>query len=191
MTATSSSVDAISITLEYPPEVFIIVKVKFVATGNSSAVNLPTIFPESFMISNKTFNNNQYMSTIISNDPGQFQIKLEILGFSRSEYNIIYPVSNVISVLGNDQPPPIPQIQSLIYSDDATYIILKFDSETNKGNLDNFFTCSSIFNFTGSSLSSCQWIDSSTVNIFVNPNVPFPKSIIVLSLNKIKALCNK
>ena len=146
-------------------------------------------YPDYIIVSNSS-NIYQYFVAIITSTPSQYRVRLHLSGPSSLDYQIKYPSVNIITIFNSNQPPPVPAVTSALYSEDATYISLHFDSDTNKGGLINLVPCSRFVNFTGVSKSSCQWIDASTINIYPSPLYLFPSKLNIIP-NNITAMCSK
>ena len=182
-----NSFNSLFISLDSIPLFFIEIKISFDANISQTAVTVPVAYPDSIVISNSS-KSYQYFVAIITTIPSQYRVRLHLTGPSSLDYRIKYPTVNIITVFNFNDPPPIPTVKSALYSGDATFISFHFDSETNKGGFINLFPCSSIFNFTGESKSSCQWIDAYTINIFPSPSYTFPSKLNIIS-DSVTAIC--
>jgi len=85
---------------------------------------------------------------------GMYQYSLSFYGDSMHEYSITYLNSRQINIISLDVPPPAPNVTQAIFSNDGSYIIVSYDSSTNKGGLPTLFGCNVLFNFDGISSST-------------------------------------
>eukprot|EP01038_Epipyxis_sp_PR26KG_P012970 gene12970-17391_t len=79
------------------------------------------------------------------------------------------PISNyTISVeLSANAEPSLPTLLESRFSNDGTFIAILFDSDTNKGGTASSFICSSLFDFSCASTSTCRWANNKIVNAYV------------------------
>ena len=131
-------------------------------------------------------------STILPLQIGTYKMVLFING--TSEYDVIYSNGYNITVLSLTQEPPLPYLKQAIFSSDGSYLIILFDSPTNKGGIAGKFTCAILFNFDCASSSTCLWIDDSTVNVYfpaLSGNCSVPNDRLSLSVqSRIQAKCH-
>eukprot|EP01040_Poterioochromonas_malhamensis_P014220 gene14220-15723_t len=89
----------------------------------------------------------------------------------------------------------IPTLQSAMLSSDGRYCVISFSVQTDKGGYSYSFPCTNLFTFSGDSLATCYWQDSSTIVIYpdltTDPlNALSVGSIIMLSIvNNIYSVC--
>ena len=98
---------------------------------------------------------------------GTYSYNVELSGLSAREFSISYITGSQFEVIGNDQPPPPPSISSITFSNDGAYLIVTFNSPTNRGNMTTTFECGNLFNFACASTSLCQWINDTTAFAYI------------------------
>lgn len=93
---------------------------------------------------------------------GTYTIYLNISGTSSSEYT--RGVSTKLKII-SDTTAISPIFTSAQFSNDGKSIYFFFDSSTNQAGYSSSsqWTCSAIFSFTGASLCTCYWLNSTTV----------------------------
>ena len=130
--------------------------------------------------------------------PGVYQYSLSLSGAAMNEYSITYLNSQQIHIINSvSVSPPAPNATQAIFSNDGSYIIILYDSETNRGELSTHFSCDILFEFDGiSSTSTCRWVDSATIHILIgsstgtgNQSIRPGSHIIVLGGKLIQAKC--
>jgi sugar lactone lactonase YvrE len=197
--------DIISVTLDGLPSQDL--KIQFFTTGVSNLPNHPhkrddkSLFP--FSLSYDSYSRGDslinYLSFVGKNSTGSmegmFYINCTLFGNSSHQYEIIYSRSNFFLITSKYLEPNSPIFLSASFSSNGAYILVKFDSSTNKGlTSSTSFKCSSIFSFTGIETSKCDWIDDSSLTIYPGISVDSNKllnvgdSILLLS-DKIKSKC--
>ena len=67
-------------------------------------------------------------------------------------------------MLSSFTPPPAPVLKKAIFSDTGGYVVILFDSATNKAGLSSpLWPCNNLFEFESSALTNCVWLNSSAV----------------------------
>lgn len=92
----------------------------------------------------------------------EFVIVLQLSGSSRNEYT---SQRIPITVLNSFTPPPAPMLRGAMFSDSGGYVVILFDSATNKAGLSSgvAWPCSSLFNFDKAILTQCVWLNSTAI----------------------------
>jgi hypothetical protein len=97
---------------------------------------------------------------------GSYFITYELLGNFAAKYAIVFPVGNSFTFLTPESRTRRPTVISARFTSNLFYIEVRFDSDTNlaKKGFD-YFLCSNVFVFRGSSQTSCVWKSASTLYI--------------------------
>jgi hypothetical protein len=102
-------------------------------------------------------------------NPGSYIVKIDQIGPSSSEYNVIF-IDDIntfhVDIEGNIPVNPPNVYINAYYSDTADVINIKFDSPTNQGNLSKSFQCDILFDFINDLNSKCIWVDDTLISIF-------------------------
>ena len=137
------------------------------------------------MVSGSASSSFTYRAALSKLSAGDYWISVVPVGSSVStEYAVLYSVGGslvsssrgiALSVLSQESPLPAPILSQAVFSNDASYVSITFDRNTNRGDLSSStssgssFTCSSMFEFTCAESARCQWVDAATVYAYV-PN---------------------
>lgn len=134
---------------------------------------------------------------------GYFNLSLVSSGSSASEYSISgssiggTSLTTSVQMLAADQPP-IPPVLSLVrFSSAGNSLLIYFDSATDLAgqSLGSSWLCSLVFNFVGSSRSSCIWLNTTSIEATFqsgtsDKQLPAVGYVLGLLSSKIKALCS-
>ena len=159
-----SSVNTVLITVDAPPSDFILLKL---GTSYTNAPKVVTqLVPDSLLL-NSGSNRLQYLYSISSSSSqfaGNITIVPTLAGPSMSEYTIVYPFPQIITVISSTTAPPTPRLISVQFSNSGSKLEATFNSDTNKGSQSaSLFPCSNLFSFLGVADSICQWDSLSSV----------------------------
>lgn len=127
-----------------------------------------------FLPLNVQFSTRNYMPQTVafagSLPIGYYNLTLAALGPSAHEYEIVYSGIPTIRVLDSHQEPVIPRLSGAEFSSDGSYVLLKFDTSTDRGGSSyglSSFLCSSLVSIPASTGAMCQWsADAKSINIF-------------------------
>jgi hypothetical protein len=132
-------------------------------------------------------------STLAALSPDSYTYTVTASGPSAGQYAVSYgSTGNSLVVLPAQSPLPAPVLTSATFADDGSYIAISFDSNTDKGKGATQFTCSSLFQFSCASTSSCLWVSNRVVNAFVSSAsgcAAVGSSVSVTSSASVRALC--
>jgi len=187
-TVSTSVFKFLSITLVNYPSALLQLKV----TVNGSSID--NVFPSIFHL-NKMFGGDTTLVTYLRPSiAGVFSYSVVVEGPSAKDYTVQYSNGkNSFSVVTFDQQSALPIVASAVFSDDASFLIISFDSPTNKGCTKPLFSCHALFDFICANTSQCQWMDTSTVHAYINSVssqcVAPGDSLHILETASIKAPC--
>ena len=187
----TSSVNTVLITVDAPPSDFILLRLGTSYTAVPQTVT--QLVPYSLLLSSGS-NQLKYFYSISSSSSqllGNITIVPILAGPSVSEYTIVYPFPQIITVISSTTAPPTPRLISVQFSNSGSQLLVFFDTDTNKGNETiSLFPCSNLFSFIGVAYSICQWSSLSSVDIELGSaaTVEIGSTFILLD-NLIKAAC--
>jgi hypothetical protein len=138
-------------------------KLSLQLTPNSDITTAARITPNEFDIPVSSLPLAPLTANLIAGSPGIYEVKMNI---NSGAYNVSYPTGNIIQILSLNTEPPVPKLQTAFFSNDGSFIILKFDAPTNRGKSYNSFICNTYFTFKNVNNSQCNWYDDSTINIY-------------------------
>jgi hypothetical protein len=120
---------------------------------------------------------------------GDFVLFLKCSGSSGSEFT-----TGVNRTITFSSIPFPPRLSLAIIGDSGTNMFIAFDSSTNMNtkHIGELFLCRELFNFNSAALTSCVWLNTTTVKASFPANVrdlPKPNDDLQLDTNKIKAAC--
>eukprot|EP01036_Dinobryon_divergens_P022213 gene22213-30453_t len=147
------------------------------------------IYPARFTV---TANDKSMLYASLRSLPkGLYRYSMLLSGPSAHEYSLTYTGGNHFRVLSSDQVMPAPFLYSVEFSNDGSYLTIKFDSPTNRGNTSTTFNCHNLFTFPCSDSSTCTWMDDSTVYGYLSgKNCALPNDNFGIKMNTtIKARC--
>jgi hypothetical protein len=128
-------------------------------------------------------------------DLGKYTLNFVLAGALSSKYEIVYGSSQFL--VADDHVPAAPMLREVIFSDDGSFIIAKFNMKTDRAGLTTHFTCSLLFSFDFAQKVSCIWSGTSRVHIYLAPattTVETESSLtvgseVILLPNKLRAEC--
>ena len=186
---------ALSLSLDAVP--FIDITINVGVATNSSGVLTPSadvqVHPSSVTVTSTSVPREfSFALTTATSSARTYQFQVQLSGASSEEFGITFLAgAGTLMVLGVNQEPPTPTMQSAIFNEDGSAVQVTFDSPTNKGGDVNWFTCTNVFEFDGVDTSTCQWNSPSTVMIYSSSNaVVVGSSIGVVSNSGVKSQCS-
>ena len=185
----------ITIQLSSPPKKSLKVSISF---NSSLLVKSGDMFlPSKLEVSNTSLSLS-YDIAVRSPFSGTFLYFIRLSGASSEEYSVDY-LQTIGSVAGSTftvipigHEPATPRLSSVRFSDDGAYVIISFDSPTNKGSLPSIFQCDRLFAFACANMSQCQWMNGSTAFAYIygSSSCARPGDMFRISRNNsLKAAC--
>ena len=172
--------------------------INITAIGSSSSI-YRGFFPNSFLLSNTSTVNEYFVSWSgsSSQDLGTFVYDITATsmatGLVSSEMELQFDRGDSFDVLDSTVEPGTPVLVGATFSEDGTYVVIVFDSPTDKHGVGSgySFPCGSVFAFDSDTLATCAWIDDFTVHIYPGKNslLTVGSYITVLS-DVLKAACS-
>lgn len=128
--------------------------------------------------------------------PGNLTLSVNVVSDVYSEYYLqpLFVYDNtVIEVIETSSPLPAPYVQSVQFDSSYSFIVVIFNSDTDRGGL-NFksFSCSVLIQFSTASNSLCQWMDGKTLKMwsYILSNFLVPGDQIQVVGSKIRGVCD-
>jgi len=111
-----------------------------------------------------------YTLSVVAGAVGSYRLVVALTGASAALYTVNSNSNTLLDVLddtGNMPPPPLPTMLNAILSNDGRSFDVTFDGGTDRAGVWKQFTCSLIFSFKGDTNALCEWIDDSSVRVWV------------------------
>lgn len=121
---------------------------------------------------------------------GHYTLSFTLTGPTAGIYNIRYS-NPVITVVESSPVPDGPMLQSAIFSNDGSSVVITFDASTDRGGFVNNFVCNSLFQSSAfTSSTRCLWVDDSHVSVFSRGDngIRVGQNITLLG-NRVRAKC--
>jgi hypothetical protein len=86
---------------------------------------------------------------------------------------------------------PTPKVISAKFLPNASFVVISFDSPTNKGYYHSYFPCNSLFSFASVNTAKCQWLNF--VDIALHSQAPIVDVEMIISIkvpNSVTAFCS-
>lgn len=184
--AAQTTTSALTLTFDSKPKTSVTLSLQYVqsSTGVSTS-QAPVIYPSSITVTSNSSTLFYSCAVTSSSSTGYFTLQVTIGGTSSAEYNATYPAGKTLQILAAYEAPSTPLVLSSRFSSDGSYIILSFDSFTNRAGFSSAFTCTALFSFTGISTTSCLWQDAATVYLYPAYKTPTASSITILGVGSI------
>jgi len=150
---------ALRISIDSPPSTDVTLQLNVISKSASSS-----FFPKTV-----AFQAGVVMSTVVSFTGSTAEpctLDFKIIGAEQTEFEIIYPRGNVVSVLAAEQKVPPPTFLSAGFSATGAFVTVAFSGPTNKARLPSVFSCPLLLDFRGSADAQCAWSDAATVTIY-------------------------
>jgi hypothetical protein len=181
---------ALGVSVSSPPseDIVLFLRTVHVPTGGGNNTYQYPFFSREVELTNTS----RTLSTTIGlkgNMGGQFKLSFWLAGASANEYEISYEGDIILSVWSANEEPPVPVLRSARFSNNGLYLMVQFDSFTDKAGLDNVFVCGSLFTFPDANITTCQWTSLDGVVGFVTSSVGIGDSVTLLA-SKLKARCS-
>jgi hypothetical protein len=164
--------------------------------SNNSYSNM--FSPSKYMMNSNSGINilNSYVAFTGLSRSGEYYINISLSYTASLEFQINFNSEATLKIMEKSEIPPSPKFKTVKFSNDGLYLIVLFNSPTNRGNIDdvitNIFRCSDLFIFIGVDNSNCQWINDFQINIYPSSqilNIINIGDIITLKNNTLKSKC--
>eukprot|EP01038_Epipyxis_sp_PR26KG_P005612 gene5612-7752_t len=129
--------------------------------SNGSTVSSSIIKPSpssSTFLSTSTVLTKSFILIASGSLSGDFKIKLNATGTNANQYTTS---SASVKIVSSASAKPAPILSYSRFSDNGASFYIYFDSATNSGSItSSSWSCSHLFNFTASNLTTCSWINT-------------------------------
>ena len=168
--------NAFSLSLQSLPQTNITYTVSLVLASINGTVlykDVPTLpsavtIKSDMMLSSTFFSLTSSVISLAEN-ASTITITVATTGSSANEYELSYPLGNVITILAGNSQPKAPQLSSATLTADGQSVIIQFDSATNLGGIsDTIFACSRILSFIYANSTYCSWKDPSSIRALLD-----------------------
>ena len=173
--------NALTITLDALPYTDLVFAIGAVSTNGVVPAAENMFYPSSIRVTNSSLSQS-FSLAVTAGSAGTYQLSVTLQGGSADEFSPTFAGSKggILTVLRSDQEPATPRLASARFADDGSSVVVTFDGPTNRGGYNNGFTCTQIFQFAGATAATCQWLDHSTVAIYLDASAP---DVLVVSSN--------
>lgn len=149
-------------TLSAAPTVPVKVTPQLYANGIMS--NTVVSNPSSTIFSSTSILVGQFYLTASSSTSGQFSIFLTVTGIGPVEYS--NATATTVQILSSFSAIPAPLMLSSRFTDSGQAVVILFDSSTDFANITaSTWPCVKLFQFNNASLTTCTWVNSSSVSM--------------------------
>ena len=188
----SITLNGLSLSVDSVPSSDLVIEVS-TSTNNSCTIETGcsnnAFYPNSISLSSDTLKSS-YSVTLVAGTPDLYDLNIKISGSAADEYSVVYSVKgNNLNVISKEAAPPAPQLTSSYFSDNGAYVMVTFDSSTNKGGFSNSFTCTTLFSFNGDSSAKCTFVDASKVMITPTGSTVLSVGDAIQLTGNVKAKC--
>ena len=121
--------------------------------------------PNTFIIDHKYDTSFPLMVSLTGVPAGIYQLSGTITGADSESFEIEFLKLGRFEALGLEAPMPPPNILSARFANDASYVVLEFDTDTDYAGLPRNFFCSELLTFSDSNVMTCSW--SSTSRLYI------------------------
>lgn len=147
------------------------------------------IYPDTILFDYNSYISKPSILSFTAGNVGNTKINVELSGDAAIDFNVNYVDNNsIIMVLSKNEEPPSPVPNKAVFSSDGTYIIIDFDTPTNKGGYNMNFNCEDLLLFYGNTKSICNWVNSTHIYV-LNPSMINVDTYITILGHKILPLC--
>ena len=134
--------------------------------NQSLAVNISSVFEPKIFTFDTSLKLLTFQASLPSNlVPGTYTLDFALLGPYASDYDIAYRSERFL--VNNTYQPPAPELMSVAFSNDGSFLIVTFNMNTNYGGLRTQFECSLLLDFQFAEESLCVWEDKSTLHVYL------------------------
>jgi hypothetical protein len=124
--------------------------------------------------------------------PGTYTASLVFDGTSANEFTVGDAVQ--FTTLSASSPLLAPSLSSAQFSNNGASLFMIFGDETDYGRLeDTAFVCGELFEFIGANLSSCIWLNLTTVEgtfpTYTSSQLASPGDVVTLRGGKVRSAC--
>jgi len=153
-----------------------------------SSDSLSTIVPNRLMYTMSDNVDKPKEIAFKADNPGITTISILLEGSSAIDYRVNFITDNIITILSKNVEPPKPIVNIALFNNNGESIFIIFNSKTNQANFENIFPCEYLLEFYGNIQSTCQWINSTHIEI-LGAKMISPGTSITIKGDKILPYC--
>ena len=163
----SSASNAVKVTMDALPSQSLTIA----GSATDSIGTISSLIPGNFLLTSTSALIPLYASigTDTTFNTGAVNFVTTLSGTSASEYQVVYPQGQSITVLSTTQPLPPPSLLSVSFSSDGTGLVASFSADSDLAGITQaHFPCSQLFTFTAASglnATKCSWANPSEIHI--------------------------
>jgi hypothetical protein len=155
---------AVTLVLDAPPSASVAITLQYAGHDQSSAG--VQLLPSALRYDNRSAVGISKDVRLTALGAGNYTLVVSVTGSSADEYRVVYAGARRLTVLSADTTPAVPQLMQASFSNDGSYVVLSFDSATDRGGLYGTFPCRTLLRCAGDSSAQCQWSSDSQLRIY-------------------------
>jgi hypothetical protein len=155
---------ALTLVLEAPPSASVAITLQYAGRDQSSAG--VQLLPSALRYDNRSAVGISKDVRLTALGAGNYTLVVSVTGPSADEYRVVYAGARRLTVLSADITPAVPQLMQAFFSNDGSYVVLNFDSATDRSGLYGTFPCRTLLRCAGDSSAQCQWSSDSQLRIY-------------------------
>lgn len=129
-----------------------------------------------------------FSTDIVALSCGNVTVNVAAAGASYPEYDVVYNTPQNLLIQSAQEPPPVPEVVSVAFSNDADSIVVAFNANTDRGRLGGRFSCKLLLVFAQAAALRCQWMDARRLVIYPSVDVQVGE-VVVVAADTIRAEC--
>jgi hypothetical protein len=182
---------AISYFLSASPKSEVIIRPMLFPFGDDLESTAFTFAPAFVKFTKSSVLQGQFVINVLDGTvSGEYSLQLNITGSSGLEFTAMNSPTITFSNI-----PLTPKLSQAIIGDSGVNMFIRFDSSTdmNGRNIGDSFDCNEIFGFNGAPVTSCTWLNTTTIQAAFPANgnrLPIPSEKLLLLSRTIKAACS-
>ena len=183
--ATRDTTDSLYVYIDDIPQGVLEVYLTAVDANN---VSINIFAPAVLTFSSTSLLTSAYIS-VLKSPAAVYVVDVSLNGTAATDYQVDFTSSNYVTVMSAAQQPSIPKIISAVFANDGTFVLITFDSPTDRGGVGKSFKCSQLFELPTISTISCLWASDVEVKLFGAGSVVSVGDKVTLRNNTLKAKC--
>lgn len=164
-----SVLDAIEVTWRDLPADSVDLTLQLVPVNETAhnTTETPTIYPSWFRLTNTSPGTGTQSFVITGNElSGLYQLHVFLFGTSRRTFRVSMEGHTFLAISSRMDVPSVPALRDAVFSFDGTFVVVSFDSPTDRGGYRSNFPCGALLAFNGSATAACQWNDDAVVFVY-------------------------
>lgn len=129
-----------------------------------------------------------FSADMMGHNYGNGTVTTVLSGASKDEYVVVFGTPQTVQVLSSEEPPLVPRVIAVTFTNDAANIVVLFNAATDQGGLQGSFACSILLVFSQAASLKCQWVDAHRLIIYPSADVQVGDVVVVVA-GAIRAEC--